>query len=208
MKKITLDNMDKLTTSYERKARRLARSLKIKAIFLGCFLGVFAFFWAFYQISKFYDEYRVVFNFPIVVQFKKPIEILPRYTQEDVKKPQEKPKNKQILDTKKQVRVKSEYEIVNEKLHGAILWKIYQLESQRGKTDYCRINNLGYGGFGVRDGQNIVCYPSFEVAVDRAEFWLSKLKPDENLARALCQWNLGIAVDNCRYYQNYLAVND
>lgn len=103
----------------------------------------------------------------------------------------------------------TEYEQVMKVPHGKILWNVYDLESQRGDTDYCRLNGKGYGGFGVKDGQKpvsqIVCYETFAKAVERAEYWFTKLNPDKDLALALCTWNTGRPEVNCDYYQNYLT---
>lgn len=102
---------------------------------------------------------------------------------------------------------RSEEEIVKSVKHGEILWKIYQLETQRGKTDFCRLNKLGIGGFGVMDGSGIVCYQSFQEATDRASFWLNKLDPDNGLPEALCAWVSGKrGLIDCPYYRNYLSL--
>ena len=104
------------------------------------------------------------------------------------------------------VPVKNEYEIVMEQPHGEILWGIYQLESQRGKTDGCRKDGK-FGGFGVMSQGQVMCYDTFEYAVERAEYWFAKLDPDKNLVGALCQWNTGSrGVINCSYYQDYLSL--
>lgn len=103
----------------------------------------------------------------------------------------------------------TEYEQVMKVPHGKILWNVYDLESQRGETDYCRLNGKGFGGFGVKDGQkpvsHIVCYETFAKAVERAEYWFARLNPDKDLATALCTWNTGHPEVNCHYYQNYLT---
>lgn len=104
---------------------------------------------------------------------------------------------------------KTEKEIVMAQPHGKVLWNIYDLESQRGETDYCRLNGKGWGGFGVKDGQKpvsqIVCYETFAKAAERAEYWFARLNPDKDLATALCTWNTGKPEVNCHYYQNYLT---
>lgn len=102
--------------------------------------------------------------------------------------------------------VSSDQDIIMASRHGSILWKIYGLETSWGKTDYCRIHNKGYGGFGVLDPNGIVCYPSFSKAVERAEYWLVKNGIDENIAQALCRWNVGQSITTCNYYKNYLAL--
>lgn len=113
-------------------------------------------------------------------------------------------------------KVKTEKEIVMEQSNGQVLWKIYQLETQRGKTDYCRLSGRGFGGFGVMDNEgNVVCYPTFQKAAERANYWFSKLSPETNLVNALCTFNLGnnrnenreiIPHLDCHYYQQFLLV--
>ena len=100
----------------------------------------------------------------------------------------------------------TEKQIVLKAKHGPILWKVYQLESQRGKADWCRNNGKGYAGFGVLDRGEIVCYETFEKAVERASYWLDKNWDDESLATTLCRWNLGQTLTTCPYYESYLQV--
>lgn len=103
---------------------------------------------------------------------------------------------------------RTEYEIVMAQKHGKILWNVYQLETQRGKTDWCRNNNAGYGGFGVKESPTkIACYETFEKATERAEYWLVQDGVDKDVASALCRWNLGTPnLANCNYYQSYLSL--
>lgn len=101
---------------------------------------------------------------------------------------------------------KTEKQLILAMKHGEILWKIYGLESTWGKNDGCRNNKRGYGGFGVMSGGKVVCYPTFEQAVNRAEHWLVKMNVDKDLATALCTWNTGIKQPNCMYYQKYLSL--
>ena len=93
----------------------------------------------------------------------------------------------------------TEKEIVMREPHGEILWKIYFLESTLGEKDGCRINNEGYGGFGVKDGNKVVCYETFEKAVDRAEYWFSKALTGNTVDEALCVWNTGKVQPMCDY---------
>jgi len=60
--KMKLDNMDKITSKYERKAKRISKKLKLIAVFIGimgvcCLMGL-----AFYKVSRWYDENRVIFK--------------------------------------------------------------------------------------------------------------------------------------------------
>ena len=155
------------------------------------------------KVSAFYDENRVVFQYPVLIKFQSPIKIEKRV--QPIKKATVMP----LKEAKKVERVKSEFEIVQAQKHGDILWNIYLLETGRGKNDYCRQSGAGYGGFGVMNGKEVVCYESFEKAVERAEYWLAKLEPEKSLVNALCSFNLGTAnapYVNCAYYQNYISL--
>ena len=190
--------MDKLSTKYERKAKRVARKGKRIAVLLAVVvLGALCFL-AFYNVSKWYDANQVMFQSPIKIQ--SPILIKPRVAKKLTVVP--------VEAKKKEVVVRSEFEIITNTKYGDILWKIYQLETQRGKTDICRAKGNGYGGFGVMDNDGqIVCYPTFEKAVERASYWLGQLHPEKDLCSALCQYNLGIPnLKNCNYYQNYISL--
>lgn len=110
-------------------------------------------------------------------------------------------------------KLKTEKQYIDTKKHAETLWRVYQIETQRGKTDYCRLTGQGFGGFGVKDGSDIVCYDTFEKAVDRAEYWLIQNGIEKNLVHGLCHYNLGGQVDdkgkevpymNCWYYQQFL----
>lgn len=104
----------------------------------------------------------------------------------------------------------TEEQIVKQAKNGDILWNIYMLESTRGKNDGCRLKGEGFAGFGVMDGKTVVCYPTFEKAVERAAYWFDKLEPEVNLINALCSWNLGKLPRgkhmNCHYYQSYMSL--
>ncbi len=66
---------------------------------------------------------------------------------------------------------------------------------------------IGHQGFGVMDDDhNIVCYKTFEEATQRAEYWLTKIGVDKDLATALCTWSTGQVQPNCFYYQNFLSL--
>lgn len=110
-------------------------------------------------------------------------------------------KAKEILPTPK---VSGEEAVVKAVKHGDILWKIYQLESQRGKEDYCRNNGKGFGGFGVKVNETtIACYPTFEIATERASYWFGENLNGRTLHGALCKWSGFGDVADCFYARNY-----
>lgn len=181
------------------------RKSRFLALAVGIFLGLLLVFFMFYQTTVWYRTHDIRFSFPIAVRLYWPIEIVEKKPLVD----------HVIVRVPFQPKVLTEHDIVLSRQHGEVLWKVYQLESQRGKEDYCRANHLGYGGFGVKDGDNVVCYETFERAVDQAEYWLVENGINKNLVNALCTWNLGqlrttegkiIPHQNCNYYQSYLTV--
>lgn len=199
MNRLTLNKVDKTTTKIERKAKRIARKMKLIAILVGCILALALVFWLFMGVSKWYDENKVIFQSPIIIKIQSPILIKPRVVKKAIVVP--------LKEAKKEVKPRTEFEIVVNTKYGDILWKIYQLETQRGLTDGCRLKGSGYGGFGVMNAGEVICYPTFEKAVERASFWLAKMKPEANLVSALCQWNTGTSgLVNCSYYQSFISL--
>lgn len=193
--------VEKTAEKYEKKGRKVIKRLKYYAIALEVGLFVIGMFLAFMNISKWYDENKVSFQYPVIIKFQAPVKIEKRV--KEVKKLTQMP----VEAKKKEVKPRTEFEIVTNTKYGDILWNIYQLESQRGLTDGCRLKGGGYGGFGVMDGSEVVCYPTFEKAVERASYWLGKLEPEKNLVSALCAWNLGTkGLVNCHYYQDYISL--
>lgn len=207
-------NIEKDVVVTKRKIRRAVGSRKAKVIaglivIVLLFIAINA---GFYFISKWYRTHDVIFRSPVIIRSwfvitdKKPVII------EKVKvivTPMPTP------DLKTE---KTEKELILAQKHGDSLWKIYQLETQRGKTDNCRATGEGFAGFGVMFDDKVVCYPTFEKAVERAEYWFNSFKPEVSLVNALCTWNLGHNVDpvslkvvdhnNCSYYQKFLTVNN
>lgn len=99
----------------------------------------------------------------------------------------------------------SEEQIVKGAKYGDELWNIYMLESTRGKADNCRKSGK-FGGFGVMGLNGPQCYDTFEYAVERAEYWYTRIRKDNDLATSVCIWNLGTKVDNCMYYQKFMSL--
>lgn len=107
---------------------------------------------------------------------------------------------------KTQILAPTEKDMIMAQTHGEVLWNIYQLETQRGKTDYCRIRGEGYGGFGVMTGGEVVCYPTFEKAVERANYWYGQILVGRTQSEALCKWSGHGDVADCEYNQNFLSM--
>lgn len=175
-------------------------NLKTKILVWGFFILAFL-----YLDNKFFEYYQL--QLPIIIKIQSPIER--RMVNPLPKKPSKavvEPLPTTTPTPTEKPHLRSEREIILSQTHGKELLKIYQLETSSGKNDYCRLHKKGYGGFGVMYKKKIVCYPTFEKAVERAEYWLTKFGVDDNLAKALCLWNVGKAVNNCRYYQSYMSL--
>ena len=197
-----IKEMDRKTTEMERKVKKIGKKIRFYGLIACILLGFGLAFYLFYKVSAFYDENRVLFQFPIKFQAPVRIEKRVKEVKNNATMPVEAKKK-----VEKPVVAKSEFEIIINTKYGDILWKIYQLETQRGLTDGCRIRGNGFGGFGVMNEGEVICYPTFEKAVERASFWLGKLEPEKSLASALCQWNLGQkGLINCIYYQDYISL--
>ena len=208
--------MSRDTTEIERKAKKIGKKVRFYGL-IGCILLGFGLaFYLFMKVSQFYDENRVLFQSPIIIKLQAPVRIEKRA--KEVKKQASMP-SKIVLNSEKATTLpKSEFEIVNNSKYGQIMWKIYQMETQRGETDNCRLRGAGFGGFGVKsDPKTVVCYESFEKAVERANYWFGLLNPEKNLVDALCSWNRGTAPPpkgtrpvggfvNCSYYQDYITL--
>ena len=193
--------VEKTAEKYEKTGKKVLKRLKVYAIMLGVGLFVIGTFISFMNISKWYDENKVSFQSPITIKIQSPVKIEKRV--KEVKKASVMPINAKIIAK----APRTEFEIVNAQRHGQILWRIYQLETQRGLTDYCRIKGNGFAGFGVMNEGEVICYESFQKAVERAEYWFAKLEPEKNLTSALCAWNLGTkGLMNCNYYQDYISL--
>jgi len=164
---------------------------------------VIVFFFVFYTADLFFDNFDarspIIWQSPVIRRGANRLSIEPLTP---TPTPHQSPKKGPILSPTS--RPRSEKEIIMATKHGEVLWKIYGLETTWGKNDYCRPN--GYGGFGVMDNGKVVCYESFEKAVERADYWLTKNGVDKDLATTLCIWNEGVARNDCPYYNNYLTL--
>ena len=212
MNKQILHSIDMKTTNVENKIGKVKKhiknarkSVKVKILYIltGGILAGLVFMVLFMRVSAWYDVNKVSFQLPIIlrspilIEKRKPIEI--KVPVVVTPTPPFRKEGDEIVP-----QSKSEYDVVMASNHGEVLWKIYLLESTRGKADGCRLNGNGWGGFGVMYAGQVVCYESFEKAVERADYWLTNLGVDKDLASALCTWNTGVREKTCAYYQSFI----
>lgn len=100
----------------------------------------------------------------------------------------------------------SDYQIIAGKKNGPILWKIYALESSRGKHDGCKSQGK-FNGFGFGQSTHAWnCFDYFEEVVFKVDDWFEKQLDTKTLAEALCYYNEGIVKSDCGYYRKYLSL--
>jgi hypothetical protein len=185
-------------------------------------LIIIAVIFSIYFLDFFFDRYDI--RSPVIIKFQSPIAPRSSETKSTIRKNAHNLTKKAGISvvssmTKDKIKIaknkqemaqnqKSEKEIILSHKNGEVLWKIYGLESSWGRNDYCRQSGKGYGGFGVMNNKEVVCYESFEKAVERAEYWFEQamIKAKGDLATALCYWNLGELQVNCKYHQAFLTL--
>jgi len=119
-------------------------------------------------------------------------------------KPLELPKTAKIVPTIAPVR--TDKEIIMSKTNGAILWKVYGLESTWGKNDLCKRDGT-YNGFGYAQNYSVwSCFQSFEIVADKVDKWFTTKLKTYSLSESLCLYNTGNATKTCDYYKNYLSL--
>jgi len=167
---------------------------------------VVLFFLAFYQVSKFYDAHRVIFQTPVI--FQKPIIIEDRVPADE---PEASP-SAMIIETAHFVaqgtpKVEQAYAMENDDL-GKLAKFIHFRESTSGKATaghhiYCRNkgmwNEIGY------NPQGKFCFENEEAGFTKLRSWLEERVPKMGTAKALCLYNSGRDLADCEYYQDYLA---
>jgi hypothetical protein len=65
--------VEKTAEKYERKGKKIIKKLKVYAIALGVGLFVIGTFLAFMNVSKWYDDNRVSFQYPIIIKLQAPV---------------------------------------------------------------------------------------------------------------------------------------
>lgn len=164
MNAILIKKINKLTDKAEITADRFINSWKMKltAVLIGFLITAVLFITAFYNISQFYDEYRVIFLNPIEIKINPPFKFERRITAKKYQKPQEGAKNEQIS------RFPNGFEEAYE--------KVWLMESGKGtnKTGlngYCigqnKINEIGFAPF------DKYCFENQEEQKDMFFTWLT-----------------------------------
>lgn len=149
-------------------------------------------------LKNYFDNHTWTFQSPLVIEkrtsdFHTPLTVSAQET-------------KEVKVAGQEAEIDSEKSLILSQPFGAILWRIYQLETQRGKEDYCRLNNKGFGGFGVMVDGRIVCYKTFTETVERANYWWGQISNGRTLDSALCKWSGHGDVVGCDYAYNYQFV--
>ena len=49
----------------------------------------------------------------------------------------------------------------------------------------------------------VICYESFEKAVERANYWYEQISTGRTQAQALCKWSGYGETSNCEYVNNF-----
>jgi hypothetical protein len=65
--------VEKTAEKYEKKGKKVIKKLKVYAIALGVGLFVIGTFLAFMNVSKWYDDNRVSFQYPIIIKLQAPV---------------------------------------------------------------------------------------------------------------------------------------
>ena len=164
-------------------------------------------------INAFFNTYYFEFQTPIIIQT--PIMLKTREGKvEEVKEvitplplPTATPSAQLNIVSQVQANRPTEEQIVLGKVNGELLWKIYQLESQRGKEDGCRENGK-FNGFGYGQNSSVWnCFDSFEEVAYKVSNWFTiRLNEGKSISEAICYYNTGKVSLNCDYYQKYMRV--
>lgn len=145
--------------------------------------------------AAFFSNYYI--QSPIVITTR------PMVVPRTIKAIPQAPKTSKIEPTKAPI---SDKDYILSKKNGALLWKVYGLESTWGKNDGCKshgeYNGYGYG----QNGDVWNCFPSFQIVTDKVDAWYTKNLATLSLSEALCLYNTGNATKTCEYYKKYLSL--
>ena len=96
--------------------------------------------------------------------------------------------------------------LILSKTHGDILFRIWTLESTRGKNGRIeceakgKVNDFGF------DVSDHVCFKDFNTELNAVNAWFDNELRDHSLSNALCVYNQGIDESNCTYAKNFMGI--
>lgn len=203
MKKQIHKQVTSLLQDGENTIGRVRTKMPVIGIFIGLALMLFVVCGAFYNISKFYDSYRVIFQTPGVdVTIYWPVVVQER--KYEVVTVEDRIISPLVDDSKPRTsKPQTKEEIVAASLYSEFIDHIWLRESGRGtNTDPRGLHNICAAkgvsnefGYAVADGY---CFNTFEESVRRLEKWY-----EDNLGlsdnQKLCKYNSGRAHDVCPY---------
>lgn len=106
----------------------------------------------------------------------------------------------------------TDIEVIEQYRLAPYLKSMYQLESSKGKNDGCKDQGK-FNGYGfMQNGNDWVCYESFEEVTELVNAWLEDHLTEfgNDLSTTLCHYNLGsvngIIPNNCDYSYNFMTV--
>lgn len=85
--------------------------------------------------------------------------------------------------------------------------KVFQLESSSGKNDKCVREGRGFNGYGF--GQSLTkynCYDSYKSVRKVVRNWFDEKLATMSLTEALCYYNSGHRVKDCKYSRDYQSL--
>jgi len=109
----------------------------------------------------------------------------------------------------------SEKEYALSKIHGEVLLKIFERESNSGKKDMCRIKGIGYNGLGLGESDAYIaeygpnCFKTYEALWDRAEKLIVDLGIDKDnmFQTAICRWKSGSSFNSPMCVYSHEVIN-
>lgn len=150
------------TTKIEKKAKKLAKRLKVLAIIIGVLLALAFMFVCFYEVSNWYDSHKVIFQSPIIIKLQSPIKIEKRKF--DVVVPLKETK---VIVTPT-ITQPDEFELAYDKVW---LRESGRGTNKQGLNGYCisrgMVNEIGY------DPQDNYCFADTKEQKETFMLWLN-----------------------------------
>lgn len=202
-----------------KKNGSLKRKLTLSVIVLSVITGLVGY--SVYQADKWFDSHEINFQSPVKLQAPvtitkvvekelKPSEIYEAMVQE-AKAQEHKPEP--APQAIKQPQIGNG--VIAAHKHAELLWAIHGLESTYGKNDKChregKVNGMGWGQSATKG--NCYAKEDFPILIDKVGNRLDQFFSEGmTVAQALCTYNLGKPdgkiLDDCKYYQDYLKLNN